>query len=99
MVPRVLLRTLARRFDCTALIAGDPWRDELALAGFVVVTDLESGRRRRFYVAAKHRASYAEAARAREAGIRQLLHEAGWRTAIFDESNGVTAVLRAFRLA
>jgi uncharacterized protein (DUF58 family) len=98
-VPRMLLRTLARRADCTALIAGDPWRDELALAGFVVVVDLESGERRRFYVAAQHRARYAEAVRAREAGIRQLLHEAGWRTAIFDESNGVSAVLRAFRLA
>ncbi len=98
-VPRVLLRTLGRRVDCTALIAGDPWHDDLALAGFVVVVDLETGKRRRFYVAAQHRARYAEGVRARDAGIRQLLHGAGWRTAIFDESNGVAAVLRAFRLA
>ncbi len=98
-VPCTVLRRLARRADCTGLIAHDPWRDGIALTGFVHVVDLESGKRRSFYVAAQHRARYAKAIRAREAGIRQSLYEAGWRTAFFDESDGAMAVLHAFRLA
>ncbi len=94
-----MLRKLAQRFDCTALIADDPWRHDLAMNGFVQVSDIESGRRRHFFVGRRQRARYARAVRARLDAIRRLLRCAGWRASFFDESGGTAGVLRAFRLA
>ncbi len=98
-VPDALLRVVARRVDCTALVASDPWRDNLPLAGFVAIADLETGEVRRFFIGARERMRFQCAARARERAVLAQLRHAGWRAATFSEENGGRAVLRAFGAA
>jgi hypothetical protein len=94
-----LLRVLARRFDCTALIARDPWHAGLPLRGVVRVKDIESGAQRILHIGERERARYRDAILERQASIERLLHGARWRTASFDEYDGRTPVLRAFNFA
>lgn len=98
-VPSALLHALARRLDCTALVARDPWRDHLPLAGFVAVTDLETGSARRFFIGARERLRFQYAAAERERAVLARLREAGWRAGTFSEADGGRAVLRAFGAA
>jgi len=98
-VPGALLHALARRFDCTALVARDPWRDDLPLAGFVAVTDLETRDARRFFIGARERRRFQLAAGERERAVLSRLRQAGWRAGTFSEADGGRAVLRAFGAA
>lgn len=94
-----LLPLLARRFDCTALLARDPWHAGLPLHGFVRVTDIESGTQQILYIGKCERARYREATLERHTAILRLLETAHWRAATLDECDGRTAVRRAFHLA
>jgi hypothetical protein len=98
-VTDLLLRTSARRFDCTALIARDPWYEELPLRGFVRIVDIESLQGREFYVGPQERARYRDAAIACEAHVCRILRIAGWRAAVLEERDALAAMLRAFDLA
>jgi MoxR-like ATPase len=94
-----LMQTAARRFDCTALIARDPWFEEFPLRGFVRIVDVESSGGRDFYVGPQERARYRNAAIACETHVRRVLRAAGWRVAVLEERDAVAAMLRAFDLA
>jgi uncharacterized protein (DUF58 family) len=87
---------LGRRCDCTALIAGDPWRDGLPLAGFVRVRDIEQKNTVSMFLGKAERERYVAATRAREARLLDRLTAANWRTQVFDECDGDAALLRAF---
>ncbi len=92
----LLLRSLARRLDCTALIARDPWFDELPLRGFVAVQDAEKKRQRRLFIGAPERERYHRAVLAREKSLRDRFENAGWRTGVLYESDGRASLYRAF---
>lgn len=91
-----LLDAVARRFDCTALIARDPWYDGLPLRGFVRIVDAESSQVRPFYVGANERARYRTAAIACEAQVARVLQNACWRAGVLEERDALGAMLRAF---
>lgn len=91
-----LLVLLGRRFDCTALIARDPWFDGLPLAGFVRVQDAESDAHATLFLGKRERERYACAIREREGALLERLNAANWRTGILDEGDGGGALLRAF---
>jgi hypothetical protein len=93
-----LLVALAGRFDCTALIARDPWYDALPLRGFVRLRGAEGGGTFA-YVGARERQRYASAVRERERTVLERFERAGWRTGILDESDGAAALARAFDAA
>ncbi|HEX5275301.1 MAG TPA: DUF58 domain-containing protein [Candidatus Rubrimentiphilum sp.] len=94
-----LLRVVARRLDCTALVARDPWRDGLALAGFVTVADLETRDVRRFFIGARSQMRFQREAGERERAALARLRRAGWRAGTFTEDDGGRALLRAFGAA
>jgi uncharacterized protein (DUF58 family) len=95
-----LLRACAGRFETTALIASDPWREGLPLGGFVRLRDAESGRAARAYVGRRERERFTEAVVAREQRVLETLLRCGVRAAQFDERKGVAqALFEAFGLA
>jgi len=94
-----ILGIMGRRFDCTALIARDPWRDDLPLRGFVAVRDAETAAVRRMFIGERERRRYASAVAARETETVARLNRANWRTGFFGERDGRSALLRAFALA
>lgn len=88
---------LGNRFDCTALVARDPWYDGLPLRGFVRIADAESGASANVFVGRRQRKRYAAAVRDRETGLTERLASRNWRTGIFDaETDGGHALLEAF---
>jgi uncharacterized protein (DUF58 family) len=91
-----LLVLLGRRFDCTALIARDPWRDGLPLSGFVRARDSENGALAALFIGQAERRRYARAVRERENQLLRRLSDCNWRTGLFDEHDGGAALLRAF---
>jgi uncharacterized protein (DUF58 family) len=91
-----LLVLLGRRFDCTALIARDPWHEQLPLSGLVQVADSENARTARLFIGAAERERYKRAVRERESKLVQRLGDANWRVEVFDEKDGGAALLRAF---
>lgn len=93
-----LLGDLAQRFDCTALVARDPWYDGLPVGGFVRFADAETGEQQRLFLGRKARERYVRATREREAQIIATLYAAGWRTGIMNEGGGRHALLAAFGL-
>ncbi|MDQ2663340.1 MAG: hypothetical protein M3Y18_04805 [Candidatus Eremiobacteraeota bacterium] len=84
------------KFDCTALVAEDPWTGDLPLRGFTRVRDAETHRTQLFYFGAKQRMSCAKAVRRRHDRIARELQSAGWRTGTFCEESGNRALLNAF---
>jgi len=98
-LPVKLLNLFGSRFNCTALIARDPWRDALPLQGFVRIGDAEIGKQQVLFIGVKQRARFSAAVAAREERIRQSFRTHGWRVATLDESEGAATVLRAFDLA
>jgi hypothetical protein len=90
---------LGWRFDCTALLARDPWSDGLPLGGFVRMRDAETGVSARVFLGKNERERYVRAVRAREAALLERFAQCGWRAGIFDESDGGAALHRAFGLA
>lgn len=87
---------LGLRFDCTALIARDPWYEGLPLGGFVRVRDSETGAVARVFLGKRERRRYARAVRDREAFLLERFSQCSWRANVFDESDGGAALLRAF---
>jgi uncharacterized protein (DUF58 family) len=98
-VPAALLRSAARCFDCTALVARDPWREDLPLAGFVCVADLETRVTRKIFVGSRERRNFIRRAYARERNALAAFRRSGWRAGLFDESDGARAVMRTFGAA
>lgn len=94
----LMLGELAQRFDCTALIARDPWYDELPVGGFLRFADAETGEQQRFFLGNKERERYRRATHEREARLLQSLDAAGWRTGVMTEDDGRHALLAAFGL-
>jgi hypothetical protein len=90
---------LGLRFDCTALVARDPWYDELPLRGFVTLRDAETSNTARLFLGARERAAYVKAVREREARLLERFAQCNWRAGIVDESDGRVALLRAFGVA
>jgi len=91
-----LLCALGRRFDCTALIARDPWYDELPLRGFARLRDAETGALRHVFVGRRERLEYAAAVREREEALKKRLARANWRAAALLEGRGEESLLAAF---
>jgi hypothetical protein len=91
------LAGLGARFDCTALIARDPWYDKLPLAGIVRLRGAEGGAARG-YIGARERAAYHAAVRAREASLLRRFEAANWRTALLREEDGGASLAAAFGL-
>jgi uncharacterized protein (DUF58 family) len=91
------LSDLGSRFDCTALVARDPWYDGLPLGGIVRMRGAEGGHVRG-YVGARERAAFADAVRRREERLIGRFERANWRTGILQEDNGGASLARAFGL-
>jgi uncharacterized protein (DUF58 family) len=92
-----LLQRLGARFDCTALIAHDPWFDELPLRGFVRMRGAEGGFVRT-YIGRRERLAYAGAVREREARLEERFSRANWRTGLLYEHDGARSLQEAFGL-
>jgi uncharacterized protein (DUF58 family) len=90
-----LLGELGARYDCTALIARDPWYDGLPLSGLVRLQGAEGGGAR-VYVGAAERLRYRDAVRAREAALLARFERANWRTGILNEADGAASLAAAF---
>lgn len=86
---------LGARFDCTALIARDPWYDDLPLEGIVRLRGAEGGTLR-IYVGRRERAAYHAAVAQREAALVARFERANWRTGILREENGAASLAAAF---
>jgi uncharacterized protein (DUF58 family) len=91
------LADLGSRFDCTALIARDPWYEGLPLGGFVRMRGAEGGRIRA-YVGPRERAAFARAVREREAALLKRFESANWRTGLLLEDDGAGSLAFAFGL-
>ena len=92
------LADLGARFDCTALVARDPWFDELPLAGIVRLRGAEGGSVRAF-VGGRERAAFHAAVRRRESALLTRFAAANWRTGILREEDGSASLASAFGLA
>lgn len=90
-----LLANLARWCDCTALIARDPWFDELPLHGMVRLRGAEGGSVRVF-VGKRERDAFARAVREREATLTATLDHLGWRVGILHEGDGAASLAETF---
>ena len=90
-----MLADLGRWCDCTALIARDPWFDDLPLRGFVRLRGAEGGSIRA-YIGTRERTRYHRAVRAREDVLTQRFERFGWRIGTLLESNGAASLARAF---
>ena len=93
-----LLRAVAARCDCTALVVRDPWYDGLPLGGFVRLRDAETGTVARLYVGRAQRAAYAAAVARREAEVTKVLWSMGMRCAVLAQ-DAEGALLEAFGAA
>jgi len=92
------LADLGARFDCTALVARDPWYDGLPLGGFVRLRGAEGGRIRT-YIGPRERAAFAAAVRRREMAMVNRFARANWRTGVLREEDGAASLASAFGLA
>ncbi|HTX58999.1 MAG TPA: DUF58 domain-containing protein [Verrucomicrobiae bacterium] len=90
-----LLAQLGARYDCTALVARDPWYGGLPLRGFVRLRGAEGGSVRA-YVGRREREAYARAVRERENDLLRRFDAANWRTGILEETDGAASLARAF---
>ncbi|MBV8531135.1 MAG: DUF58 domain-containing protein [Candidatus Eremiobacteraeota bacterium] len=91
------LADLGARFDCTALVARDPWYDELPLGGIARLRGAEGGRMRA-YIGSRERAAFRDAVRRRESALLARFEAANWRSGILRESDGATSLAAAFGL-
>ncbi|HET9096265.1 MAG TPA: DUF58 domain-containing protein [Candidatus Baltobacteraceae bacterium] len=87
---------LGLRYDCTALVARDPWYDGLPLRGFATIRDAETGRSARVFLGRREGRRYEQAVRDREAFLLERFAEANWRAGVFDETDGRAALMRVF---
>lgn len=91
------LAELGARFDCTVLVARDPWFDGLPLRGMVRLRGAEGGSVRA-YIGARERAAYRASVRAREVALLDRFERANWRTGILREEDGRRSLGAAFGL-
>jgi uncharacterized protein (DUF58 family) len=91
------LAALGQRYDCTALIARDPWYDDLPLGGFVRLRGAEGGKVR-VYIGARERAAFHDAVRRRETELLRRFEAANWRSGILREEDGAASLAGAFGL-
>lgn len=91
------LADLGSRFDCTVLVARDPWYEGLPLGGMVRLRGAEGGMLRT-YVGKRERTAYAAAVRRRETALQQRFAAANWRTGVLREENGAASLAAAFGL-
>ncbi|HEY6450504.1 MAG TPA: DUF58 domain-containing protein [Candidatus Cybelea sp.] len=91
------LADLGARFDCTALVARDPWFEGLPLGGIVRMRGAEGGMVRA-YVGARERAAFANAVRRRENSLLARFGSANWRSGILREEDGCASLAAAFGL-
>lgn len=91
------LADLGSRFDCTVLVARDPWYHDLPLAGFVRMRGAEGGTVRA-YIGSRERAEFAAAVRRRENAIIERFEAANWRTGVLHEGDGAASLYAAFGL-
>jgi uncharacterized protein (DUF58 family) len=92
-----LLAQLGARYDCTALVARDPWYDGLPLAGIVRMRGAEGGHVRA-YIGRRERDAYRKAVRDREAALLERFAIANWRTGLLYEEDGFASIAGAFGL-
>jgi uncharacterized protein (DUF58 family) len=92
-----LLAQLGARYDCTALIARDPWYDGLPLAGMVRLRGAEGGHVRAF-IGRRERELYRKAVQDRERALLATFASANWRTGILTEEDGFASIAEAFGL-
>jgi uncharacterized protein (DUF58 family) len=93
-----LLANLGAWCDCTALVARDPWYDDLPVGGLVRFAGAEGGSLRA-YLGARERASFARAVRERESSVIERFTRAGWRTGLLREDDGGASLRAAFGVA
>lgn len=93
-----LLASLAARYDCTALVARDPWYDGLPLRGFVRMRGAESGHIR-VWIGERERTAFRRAVREREERITGTLSRLGWRAGVLYEADGARGLFEAFGLS
>lgn len=93
------LRDLGVHADCTALIAQDPWAEDLPLRGFVRLRDAETGASRIAFLGRRERRAFAAAVRAREAALLHRFEECGWRAGVLNERDGAQSLYAAFGLS
>lgn len=93
-----VLALLAGKFDCTALIARDPWRRDLPLRGMVRVRDAETGACAKMYFGRRERQRYARESAARESALLERFARCKWRAGPLEEDGGARALLNAFGL-
>ncbi len=92
-----LLLRLARRCDCTLLLARDPWYEGLPLSGLVRMRGAEGGTERA-YIGGAERARYTEAVRVREEALLKRFASCGWRAGVLREEDGAASLAAAFGL-
>jgi uncharacterized protein (DUF58 family) len=91
------LAELGARFDCTALVARDPWYDDLPLSGIVRLRGAEGGSVQA-YIGKRERDAYHRAVREREASLLERFHRANWRNGLLHEADGRKSLAAAFGL-
>ncbi|MGB6644472.1 MAG: hypothetical protein WBE35_05545, partial [Candidatus Cybelea sp.] len=91
------LAELGSRYDCTALIARDPWYEGLPLGGFVRMRGAEGGNVR-VYLGARERAAFNDAVRRREAELARRFESANWRSGVLREEDGALSLAASFGL-
>jgi len=92
-----LLSEMGMRFDCTALVARDPWYGGLPLRGMVRLRGAEGGNVRA-YIGRRERTRYREAVREREARVLARFERTNWRVGILHEDDGSASLAEAFGL-
>ncbi len=91
-----LLAALAWRYDCTVLLARDPWHDDFPLRGLVRLRDAETGAAKRVYIGAAQAATLERAVRERAAAAEARFSLAGWRVGSLFEGDGAASLYAAF---
>lgn len=91
-----LLRETAVHVDATALIAHDPWAEEMPLRGFVTLRDAETGNTRSVFLGARARRRLRSATVRRETQLMERFAACGWRAALLDERSGAASLHAAF---
>ena len=94
-----LLREMATHVDATALVAHDPWSENLPLRGFVRLRDSETGVTRAIFLGKAQRRRFVDAVRAREEMLLARFTACGWRVGLLDERDGAAALHAAFGVA
>jgi len=92
------LRQLAVRCDVTGLLIADPWRDGLPLAGFVRLSDAETGAQERLFIGRRERERFRQSILRRETAICRRLENIGVRAGVLNH-DAELALMQSFGIA